>query len=135
MTTVQVPRDVMEKLEKRAAKRGVKPQKLAVEILRKGLAAKPRRARNGNGQKAEPVVAPAPPQTESAAPAEPETERERLRRILREAGLTRPVSPELLKKYVKPRSPEERAAMLERLQQISFTPTLSEMIIEDRGPR
>ena len=96
MTTVQVPRDVMEKLEKRAAKRGVKPQKLAVEILRKGLAAKPRRARDDNGQKAE--AAPAPRDGEKEMPViEPMTERERVRQILREAGLLTTVSPELMK--------------------------------------
>ena len=63
------------------------------------------------------------------------TERERVRAIFKEAGLLSEVDPEMVKQYVKPRSKEEVEEMRQRLRQLSFSPTFSEMIIEDRGPR
>ena len=107
--TVQIPERLVSALERRAGEEGKEPQAIVDEILEKEL----------NGE----------------ATAKPLTERAKGRALLRELGLTRPVSPELVKQYVKPRSDEEREAMLKRLQQISVSPPLSEMIIEDRGPR
>ncbi len=107
--TVEIPEKLVPLLEERARTEGKEPEDFVVEIIEKELGA-------------------------GAAP-KPLTERERVRAILKEAGFLSEVSPELVKRYVKPRSKEEREAMLKHLQQISFSPTFSEMIIEDRGPR
>jgi len=109
MAAMMIPEDVMEELRRRAAQRGVKPQTLAVEILRKGLLPKRRRR------------------------PRPKTERGRVIEALHKSGLVRPVDRALIQKYVQPMSPADREVLRYRLTQRTFRPTLSEMVIQDRG--
>jgi prevent-host-death family protein len=64
----------------------------------------------------------------SAAPAEPD----RAVQVLQEAGLLRPVSPELVSRYVHLSSSERETARQE-LAGRRFEPPLSQQIIQDRG--
>ena len=109
MMNVQIPDTLAAKVAARAKVEGKQPQAIVVEILEENL--------------------------KDATTPKPMTERERIREIFKEAGLLSEVSPELIKEFVKPRSKEEREAMRERLRKLSFSPTFSEMIVEDRGPR
>ncbi len=102
--------DALRRLERYAADRGVKPQDAAREILERALG-------DGAGKRVE------------------RTERIRIRSVLRKAGLTRGVSKQLVRKYVRVKAPVEREAMRRRLRQKRFDPLLSEIIIEDRGKR
>jgi hypothetical protein len=104
--TVEIPDKLAARLKQRAEESGKQPGEAVVEIVEKELAA--------------------------IMQDKPMTERERIRAILKEAGMLSEVSPELLKRYVTTRTPEEREELLKRLQQISISPTFSEMIIEDR---
>ena len=106
---IDFPNEVELALNERARQTGKRTQDVIVEFVKQGLAA------------------------ESAE--EPMSEREQMRALLKEAGMLSEVSPELLKLYVKPRTDEEREAILKELQQISFSPTFSEMILEDRKLR
>ena len=62
------------------------------------------------------------------------SERDRAIQVLQQAGLLRPVSAELIKKYVY-LTPEQRAAARQELAKLRFDPPLSEQIIRDRGDR
>ncbi|MFQ5856938.1 MAG: hypothetical protein ACE5LU_15095 [Anaerolineae bacterium] len=106
--TLELPPALLRRLERYAAERGVEPQDIAREILEREL---------GDG----------------AEEQAPQTERARIRKALREAGLTRSVGQRLVDKYVQVMNPMERAAMRQRLQRKQFKPLLSEIIIEDRG--
>ena len=64
----------------------------------------------------------------AAAPAEPD----RAVQVLQEAGLVRPVSPELVSRYVHLSSSERETARQE-LAGRRFEPSLSQQIIQDRG--
>ncbi|MFQ6059456.1 MAG: hypothetical protein ACE5MB_11330 [Anaerolineae bacterium] len=103
--TLELPKDLLALLQKRAAEREQELQEVALQILRKELAAE----------------------------GEPESERERVIQALQASGLVRPLSEELVNKYVRLRSPAEREKMRRRLEQKTFTPPLSEIIIQDRG--
>ena len=107
--TIEIPDRLAVQLARRAQATDKKPQIVLLEILEKEF-------------------------KDDDAP-KPQTEREKIRAIFKEAGFLSEVSPEMVKRYVKPRSEEEREAMRERLRKLSFSPTFSEMIIEDRGPR
>ncbi len=106
---IEFPANVAKRLEERARSEGKEPSAVVVEIVEKELPPTP--------------------------PDKPLTERERVRAIFKEAGLLSEVDPEMVKQYVKPRSEEEVEEMRQRLRQLSFSPTFSEMIIDDRGPR
>ena len=60
------------------------------------------------------------------------SERDQAIQVLQQAGLLRPVSAELVKRYVY-LTPEQRAKVREELAELRFDPPLSEQIIEDRG--
>jgi prevent-host-death family protein len=62
------------------------------------------------------------------------SERDQAIQVLQQAGLLRPVSPELVKRYVY-LTPEQRAKVREELAELRFDPPLSEQIIEDRGEK
>lgn len=106
---VEIPDHLAVQLTRRAQAADKKPQNILLEILEKEF-------------------------KEAQAP-KPQTEREKIRSIFKEAGFLSEVSPEMVKRYVKSRSEAEREAMREQLRKLSFSPTFSEMIIEDRGPR
>lgn len=73
---------------------------------------------------------------------DPTSERDRAIQALQQAGLLRPVSAELVKRYVY-LTPEQRAKAREELAKLRFDPPqvfsqkkpLSEQIIRDRGER
>ena len=71
---------------------------------------------------------------DQAAASTPTAERDRAVQALQQAGLLRPVSPELLSRYVH-LSPQEREAVRQELASRRFEPPLSQQIIEDRGER
>ncbi len=64
----------------------------------------------------------------AAAPAEPD----RAVQVLQEAGLLRPVSPELVSRYVH-LSAAERETARQALAGRCFEPPLSQQIVQDRG--
>ncbi|MBI1802510.1 MAG: hypothetical protein HY259_03340 [Chloroflexi bacterium] len=106
-STLQIPDDVMQKLRQRAQQEGTDPDELAASLLRYLL---------------EPL-------------REGKVERQRAIAALQDDGLLRPVNPELVQQYVKPRSRSERNAIRSQLRQLAISPSLSEMIVEDRGAR
>ena len=67
-------------------------------------------------------------------PAVAISERDRAIQVLEEAGMIRPLSPELFQKYVH-LSPVERERARQELASLRFDPPASEMIIQDRGER
>ncbi len=71
---------------------------------------------------------------DQAAASPPTAERDRAVQALQQAGLLRPVSPELVSRYVH-LSPQEREAVRQELASRRFEPPLSQQIIEDRGDR
>jgi|GEM_PF-4715168 prevent-host-death family protein len=71
---------------------------------------------------------------DQAAASTPTAERDRAVQALQQAGLLRPVSPELVSRYVH-LSPQEREAVRQELASRRFEPPLSQQIIEDRGER
>jgi hypothetical protein len=64
-----------------------------------------------------------------------ESERERIAQALEDSGLIRPLSPELREKYVRCLDPIERERIRQELAKKTFTPPLSEIIIQSRGER
>jgi hypothetical protein len=105
---------------------------ISVELSETALTALKQRAEQSGKQPGEVVAEIVEKELSATTPVKPMTERERVRALLKKAGMLSEVSPELLKRYVKPRSRAERDAILKELQQISFSPTFSEMIIADR---
>ncbi len=103
--TLKMPKDLLAILKKRAVERGEEPQKVALSILQKELA------------------------------PEAKSERERVVQALEDSGLIRPLSPELREKYVRCLDPIERERIRQELAQKTFTPPLSEIIIQSRGDR
>jgi hypothetical protein len=107
--TVHLPEMLEEALKRRAQQIGKKPEDVIIDIVAKEL--------------------------DSTAAVRPMTEREKVRAALKAGNFLTEVSPELVKRYVTTHSEEERDALLKELQKISLSsPTLSEMIIEDREP-
>lgn len=106
--TLELSPEVLRQLERCAQQRGIQPTAIAQEILERELGERTRERDLGS-------------------------EGIRIRSALRKAGLTRPVSRRLVDKYVRVRDPRAREAMRQRLQQKRFEPTLSEIIVEDRG--
>lgn len=78
----------------------------------------------------------------TTVPPDPTSERGRAIQAIQQAGLLRPVSAELVKRYVY-LTPEQRAKVREELAKLRFDPPrvfsvknpLSEQIIRDRGER
>jgi hypothetical protein len=103
--TLEMPKDLFAILKKRAVERGEEPQKVALSILQKELA------------------------------PEAKSERERVIEVLQAAGLIRPLSQELVEKYVHCLDPIKRERMRQELAKKTFTPPLSEIIIQGRGER
>jgi hypothetical protein len=64
-----------------------------------------------------------------------ESERERIAQALEDSGLIRPLSPDLREKYVRCLDPIERERIRQELAKKTFTPPLSEIIIQSRGER
>jgi prevent-host-death family protein len=64
----------------------------------------------------------------------PTAERDRAVQVLQQAGLLRPVSPELVSRYVR-LSPHEREVVRQELASRRFEPPLSQQIIRDREAR
>jgi prevent-host-death family protein len=71
---------------------------------------------------------------DQAAASPPTAERDRAVQALQQAGLLRPVSPELVSRYVR-LSPQEREAVRQELASRRFEPPLSQQIIQDRGEK
>ncbi len=65
---------------------------------------------------------------DQAAAATPTAERDRAVQVLQQAGLLRPVSPELVSRYVR-LSPQEREVVRQELAGRRFDPPLSQQII------
>jgi len=103
--TLELPKELLRLLQKRAVERGEELQEVALQILEKELA------------------------------PEAKSERERVVQALQEAGLIRPLSPELREKYVRGLDPIERERIRQELAKKTFTPPLSEIIIQGRGER
>ena len=103
--TLEMPKDLLAILKKRAVERGEEPQKVALSILQKELA------------------------------PEAKSEREQVIEVLQAAGLIRPLSEELREKYVRCLDPIERERIRQELAKKTFTPPLSEIIIQGRGER
>jgi len=103
--TLKLPKDLLKLLQKRAVERGEEPQKVVLSILQRELA------------------------------PEVKSERERVVQALEDSGLIRPLSPELREKYVRCLDPIERERMRQELAKKTFTPPLSEIIIQSRGER
>ncbi len=103
--TLELPKDLLELLQKRALERREELQEAALQILEKELA------------------------------PEAKSEREQVIEALQEAGLIRPLSPELQEKYVRCLDPVERERIRQELAKKAFTPPLSEIIIQGRGRR
>jgi hypothetical protein len=103
--TLELPKDLLRLLQKRASERGEELQEVALQILERELA------------------------------PEAKSEREQVIEALQEAGLIRPLSPELREKYVRCLDPIERERIRQELAKRTFTPPLSEIIIQGRGER
>jgi hypothetical protein len=103
--TLELPRDLLSLLQARASERGQEPQEAALRILQKELA------------------------------SEAKSEQERVFQALEDSGLIRPLSPELREKYVHCLDPIERKRIRQELAKKTFTPPLSEIIIQGRGER
>ena len=103
--TLELPKDLLSLLQERASERGQKLQEAALRILQKELA------------------------------PEAKSERARIVQALEDSGLIRPLSPELREKYVRCLDPIERERIRQELAKKTFTPPLSEIIIQDRGER
>ena len=103
--TLEMPKDLLTLLQRWASERGEEPQKAALRILQKELA--------------------------------PEVKSERARTVqaLEDSGLIRPLSPELREKYVHCLDPIKRERIRQELAKKTFTPPLSEIIIQSRGER
>jgi len=71
---------------------------------------------------------------DQAVTSTPITERDRAVQALQQAGLLRPVSPELVRRYVR-LSPQEREVVRQELASKRFEPPLSQQIIQDRGEK
>jgi len=61
-------------------------------------------------------------------------EKELAVQALQQAGLLRPISPELMRRYVR-LSPQEREVVRQELAKLRFEPPLSQQIIQDRGEK
>jgi len=70
--------------------------------------------------------------SDQAATSTPTAERDRAVQALQQAGLLRPISPELVSRYVR-LSPQEREVVRQELAKLRFEPPLSQQIIQDRG--
>jgi hypothetical protein len=103
--TLEMPKDLLALLQKRASERGQEPQEEALRILQKELA------------------------------PEVKSERERVVQALEDSGLIRPLSSELREKYVRRLDPIERERIRQELAKKTFIPPLSEIIIQGRGER
>lgn len=103
--TLKLPKDLLMLLEKHAAESGQEVEEVAVQILERQLAPEAR------------------------------SEQEQVVRALQEAGLIRPLSPKLREKYVRCLDPIERERIRQELAKRTFTPPLSEIIIQGRGER
>ena len=101
--TLELPKDLLGLLQERASERGQELQEVALRILRKELT------------------------------PEAKSEREQVIKVLQAAGLIRPLSPELGEKYVRCLDPIERERIRQELAEKTFTPPLSEIIIQNRG--
>ena len=101
--TLELPKDLLKLLQKRASERGQELQEAALRILQKELA------------------------------PEAKSEREQVIEVLQAAGSIRPLSEELVKKYVHCLDPIERERIRQELAKKTFTPPLSEIIIQNRG--
>ncbi len=106
---VRIPDALRRQIEQRASAEGKQPETWVIEAVEKQL-------------------------DEISAPTS-DTHRERVRAVLKEAGLLSEVSSELLERFVKPQTREEVELLREQIQRISITPPLSETIIADRGPK
>ncbi len=104
--TLELPKDLLSLLQERASERGQKLQEAALRILQKEL-----------------------------APEEVKSERARIVQALEDSGLIRPLSQELREKYVRCLDPIERERIRQELAKKTFTPPLSEIIIQSRGDR
>lgn len=102
---LKLPKDLLRLLQERASEEGQEPQEAALRILQKELT------------------------------PEAKSERERVVQALEGSGLIRPLSPELREKYVRCLDPIERERIRQELAQKTFTPPLSEIIIQGRGER
>ena len=103
--TLELPKDLLRFLQKHAVERGEELQETALRILERELA------------------------------PEAKSERVRIAQDLEDSGLIRPLSPELRKKYVRCLDPVERERIRQELAKKTFTPPLSEIIIQGRGER
>ncbi len=103
--TLELPKDLLRVLQERASERGQELQETALRILQKELA------------------------------PEAQSERARIAQALEDSGLIRPLSPELREKYVRCLDPIERERIRQELAKKTFTPPLSEIIIQGRGDR
>ena len=103
--TLELPKDLLRFLQKHAVEREEELQEAALRILERELAPEAR------------------------------SERERTVQALEDSGLIRPLSPELREKYVRCLDPIERQRIRQELAKKTFTPPLSEIIIQDRGDR
>jgi len=103
--TLEMPKDLLALLQRRAVDRGEEPQKVALGILQKELT------------------------------PEVKSERARVVQALEDSGLIRPLSPDLQEKYVRCLDPIERERIRQELAKKTFTPPLSEIIIQGRGER
>ncbi len=103
--TLELPKDLLSLLQERASERGQKLQEAALRILQKELA------------------------------PEVKSERARIVQALEDSGLIRPLSQELREKYVRCLDPIERERIRQELAKKTFTPPLSEIIIQSRGDR
>ena len=103
--TLELPRDLLRFLQKRAVEREEELQEAALRILVREL------------------------------DPEARSEQERTVQALEDSGLIRPLSPELREKYVRCLDPIERQRIRQELAKKTFTPPLSEIIIQDRGDR
>jgi hypothetical protein len=103
--TLELPKDLLRLLQERASEGGQELQETVLRILQKELT------------------------------PEAKSERERIVKALEDSGLIRPLSPELREKYVRCLDPIERERIRQELAKKTFTPPLSEIIIQGRGER
>ena len=103
--TLELPKDLLSLLQEHAAEREQELQEAALRILQKELA------------------------------PEVKSERARVVQALEDSGLIRPLSPGLQEKYVRCLDPIERERIRQELAKKTFTPPLSEIIIQGRGER
>jgi SOS-response transcriptional repressor LexA len=95
--TLEMPKDLLALLRKRASERGQEPQEEALRILKKELT------------------------------PEAKSERERVIQALEDSGLIRPLSSDLRKKYVRCLDPIERERIRQELAKKTFTPSPSSL--------